>query len=463
MSGTKSPNAKVMEFLKAEEAEVRIETLESLSCLKLSDEVIDIVCLSITDPDKGVKNAAVNFLTQCTDKRIPVKIAAYISSKEIETRNLAGEILLRIGTSAVQALIDYISIGDDDDKKFAVDILGLIGNPDCSAAILELMGTNENENVLLACIEALGNIKAVESLNPLIELFEKSDLFQPTIIEALGKIETPESLHFVMSKYSAENEFLKFSIIESLGTIGDVETFFFLLSEVAETGSPLVWPLLKSIYLLKVKYNFDIPFDEKMRNSILNTLNEADAEYKKIATHLITVFDDKEILLACLKIYGEDFEVDEILKEKFFLSPVVIFQHIPELLNQKPDNLKNLVSLVKELFEMYNGTGGKFLSEIESRNLSDSFTRCLENPDEEIRMLSIELLFSFDIETALLFSDVILEDDNMWNRLRLLDFLEIVVHPKAEELITALSADTEEMVSERANEILSQNYFQKTD
>jgi len=51
----------------------------------------------------------------------------------------------------------------------------------------------------------------------------------------------------------------------------------------------------------------------------------------------------------------------------------------------------------------------------------------------------------------------------MWNRLRLLDFLEIVVHPKAEELITKLAEDQEEMVSERANEILSQNYFQKTD
>ncbi|MDP3150693.1 MAG: HEAT repeat domain-containing protein [Ignavibacteria bacterium] len=463
MSGTKSPNSKVLELLKAEEAEVRIETLESLSCLKLSDEVIEAVCFSITDPDKGVKNAAVNFLTQCTDARIPAKIAAFISSKEIETRNLAGEILLRIGTNAVQALIDYISIGDDDDKKFAVDVLGLIGSPDSSPAILELMQTNENENVLLACIEALGNNKAAESLNQLIELFEKNELFQPTIIEALGKIETPEALHFVMSKYKAENEFLKFSIIESLGTIGDEETFFFLLSEVAETGSPLVWPLLKSILLLKIKYNFDIPFDEKMRNSILNTLNEADAEYKKIAAHLISVFDDKEILLACLKIYGEDFEVDEILREKFFLSPLVIFQHIPELLNQKPENLKNLVALVKELFEMYNGTGGSILSEIESRNLSDSFTRCLENPDEEIRMLSIELLFSFDIETALLFSDTILEDNNMWNRLRMLDFLEIVVHPKAEELITRLAEDPEEMVSERANEILSQNYFQKTD
>lgn len=463
MSGTKSPSAKIIELLNSEEAEVRIETLESLSCLKLSDEVIDAVCLAITDPDKGVKNAAVNFLTLCNDIRIPVKIATYISSKEIETRNLAGEILLRIGMDAVKALVDYILVGDDDDKKFTVDILGLIGNPESSPAILELMQTNEKENVLLACIEALGNTKSVESLNALMELFEKNELFQPTIIEALGKIETPESLHFVMSKYKEENEFLKFSIIESLGNIGDEETFFFLLSEVAETGTPLVWPLLKSIYLLKVKYNFDIPFDEKMRNSILNTLNEADAEYKKVAAHLISVFDDKEILLSCLKIYGEDFEIDEILREKFFLSPVVIFQHIPQLLNQKPDNLKNLVALVKELFEMYNGTGGKILSEIESRNLSDSFTRCLENPDEEIRMLSIELLFSFDVETALLFSDAILEDDNMWNRLRLLDFLEIVVHPRAEELITKLAEDPEEMVSDRANEILAQNYFQKTD
>jgi len=221
--------------------------------------------------------------------------------------------------------------------------------------------------------------------------------------------------------------------------------------------------LLKSILLLKQKFGFDIPFDEKMRNSILNTLNEADSEYKKVAAHLISVFDDKEILWACLKIYGDDIEIDEILREKFFLFPTITLQHLPELLNQKPENLKNLVALVKELLEMYYDPAESGLTEIELRNLSDSFTRCLENPDEEIRMLSIEILFSFDIETALLFADTILEDNNMWNRLRLLDFLEMVIHPSAEKLIRTLAGDPEEMVSERANEILSQNYFQKTD
>ncbi|MFA6596736.1 MAG: HEAT repeat domain-containing protein [Ignavibacteriaceae bacterium] len=456
-------HAKVVELLKSEDQSVRIDTLETLSCLKLSDEVIDAVCVTITDPDKGVKNAAANFLSQCADPRIPVKIAEYISSKEIEVRNLAGEILLKMGQSAVQALIDYINIGDDDDKKFAVDILGLIGSKDASPAILELMKINDNENVLLACIEALGHLSAVEALNPLIELFEKTELFQPTIIESLGKIDTPESLQFITSKYNEENEFLKFSIIESLGSIGDEETFFFLLSEVAEIRGPLVWPLLKSIFLLKQKYNFDIPFDEKMRNSILNTLNEADAEYKKIATHLISDFDDKETILACLKIYSEDFEIDDILKDKFFEFPLVVLQNIPELLNQKPDNLKNLIWLVKELFEMFNASGEGVLSEIESRNLSDAFTRCLENPDEEIRMLSIELLFSFDLEAALMFSDTIIGDNNVWNRLRLLDFLEVVQHPKAEELIKTLADDPEEMVRERANSLLSQNYFQNAD
>lgn len=465
MSENKTPFAKVLGLLKSEDSAVRIETLETLSCLKLSDEVVDAVCFTITDPDKGVKNAAVNFLTQCDDPRISAKIAGYISSKEIEVRNLAGEILLKRGENAVQALVDYIPIGDDDDKKFAVDVLGLIGNPDASQAILELMKTNENENVLLACVEALGNLKATESLDSLIDLFERNELFQPTVIEALGSIETPESLQFVMSKYNAENEFLKFSIIESLGAIGDEGTFFFLLSEVAETSSPLVWPLLKSIFLLKQKFNFDIPFDEKMRNSILNTLNEADAEYKKIATHLISAFDDKEIIFACLKIYGEDSEIDEILRNKFFQFPLIILQHISELLNQKPNNLKNLIGLVKELFEMYNSSGEEILTEIESRNLSDSFTRCLENPDEEIRMLSIELLFSFDVEAALLFSDAIIEDNNVWNRLRLLDFLELAQHPKAEDLIKILANDPEEMVSERANDLLSHSAFaeQKTD
>jgi len=463
MSENKTPQAKVVELLSSADAEVKIETLETLSCLKLSDEVINAVCAVITDPDKGVKNAAVNFLTQCSDARIPSHVTGYISSKDIGVRNLAGEILLRLGANAVEALVAYIPVGDDDDKKFAIDILGLIGSPEASDAILEVMKNNFNENVFLSCIEALGNLKAVEALKPLIELFESNELFQPTIIEALGKIDTPESLEFVTSKYTEENEFLKFSIIESLGTIGDEATFFFLLSEVSETGAPLVWPLLRAILQLKQKFNFEIPFDEKMRSSILNTLNEADAEYKKVAAHLISAFDDKDIICACLKLYGVDFEIDEILRDKFFQFPVVTLKHVHELLNQKPANLKNIVGLIKELFEIYNPSGDEFLSEIELRNLSDSFSRCLENPDEEVRMLSFELLFSFDTETALLFSDSMTEDSSVWNRLHLLDLLEGIQHPKAEELIKVLCSDPDEMVSEKANEILSQNYFQKTD
>jgi len=463
MSEHQSPQEKFLELLQSDDPVVKIEALETLYNVKLNEEIIDSVCDCLSDADKGVRNSAVNFLIQSRSTAVAAKVVKLISAKEISVRNLAGEVLLRLGDYAVQALVNAIPEGDDDDKKFAVDVLGLIGNANAAPVILALMKGSYNENVLLACIEALGNLKSSESVSSLVELYDNNELFQPTIIEAMGKIDSPQSLGFVMAKYHCNDEYLKFSVIESLGIIGNESTFYFLLSEVSEIESPLAWPLIRSIYQLKKRFGLEIPFDEKMKNLILNALTEADVEYKKVATYLISAFEDKDILCACLKIYGEDFEIDEILKDKFCEYPTLILRNVSELINNSTQNLKSIISLIKELLEMYNPNGNDVLSELEFRNLSEAFTKCLENPDEEVRILSYELLFSFDTDTALLFSDVMAEDQSVWNRLRLLELLDGIHHLKVEDVLKFLTNDPDEMVSERATDLLSQNSFQSTD
>ena len=443
-------------LLKSKDPSERSAAVASFMEEELDDETTELLCELVEDRDKGVRNAVDMTLSYNPSRRIPKFLVKYISSPSIATRNLAGEILIKIGSRAVDAMLEYIDSGNDDDKKFLIDVLGLIGDKKPSQHILVLMNNCKNDNVILACVEALGSLSCVESLDALLQFYERNELFKPTIIEALGKIGTKKALNFITSRYNEEDELTKFSMIESLGSVGDEESFFFLVSELENTSGPIVWPIVNSIYNLKEKYNLDIPYDEKMKNALLQTVNCGHEKYVNSAVHLITAFDDEETILTCIKVYGTNAEQDEIVKQKIFSHPQILFLALPDSIDNRSENIRSLLELVKEFAEGDREIFVKMLSNIQIRNLADAFAKCLDDPDEEARRLAVELLFTIDQGTAMLFIDKMVEDDNLWNRLKLLEILSEVNSIEANTALKKLADDAEEMVNERAKFILSQ-------
>jgi|GEM_PF-406771 len=447
----------IISALKCNDPALKRETVESLISEQIDQSILEVLCPLLLDPDKGVRDSCSFTLIYNGNPLIPKYVVPYVSSPDISIRNLAGEVLLKIGENSIDDLIEYLQNSDnDDDFKFVIDILGLIGNDKPVPWILHVLEKNKNDNVILACFEALGNMGYTDALPVLVKFYEQSDLYKPTIIEAMGKMRSKEILEFVLSKYQVEDDLTRFSIIETLGTIGDQSTFFFLLGELTRIKGPLVWVIIASLQSLKEKMELDLPFDESIKNSILYTLLEAEPKYKRAAANLITIYDDKDILEALLRIYGEDAEIDESIKSAFFQFPGMIFGKISPLIKTKPANLKNLLWLLKELFDLDNGESLNSLSALERHNLSDAFSLCLDHPDEEIRKTSIELLFNISLETALLFVDSMIEDDNIWNRLKILEIIENIFHPSINAVLKKLVNDPEEMVRERAEWALSQ-------
>jgi len=159
---------------------------------------------------------------------------------------------------------------------------------------------------------------------------------------------------------------------------------------------------------------------------------------------------------ACLKIYGEDIETDEIIKPKIFEAPKEFFKLLPSFINNDSRNLMSLLELTVELLSSDNSSYRNIITTIQTRELADSCTKCLDNPDEEVRKLGIEILFTIDKEIALLFLDKMLDDNSMWNKLRLLEILSEIDSSEAEDAIEKLSKDNEEMISDRAKFMLEE-------
>lgn len=442
--------------LNSSQDQEKIELIENLIEVDDGGKFTQSICSCISDASKGVRNAATMYILTKQPADAAENLVKFVSSDDITIRNLAGEILIKLGPASIDALIEHNTNKNDDDQKFIVDILGLITDDRAANHILTILSASENENVILACIEALGNIKYEDSVDILLLLYERNELYKPTVVEALGKIGSQKALDFLMAKYNDEDELTKYSILESFGYLGDIDTYFFLLEQISNIHGPLVWPLITSIFLLKEKYCLDIPFDDRMKNLLMYTLHEGTAEHKKIALSLINVFNDKDILLASLKFLGEDYELDEIIRTKIYRNADFIFEELPKILSESEENVRQILNIVLSTL-MFVGSQEEStnISLLHNKNVVHSVSEYLNHYDEEVRRASMEILFMLDPESALLFTDSMIKDENLWNRIRLVEILEGLNSPEAVKAIFQLSEDGEEMIKERALEVIN--------
>ncbi|MFA7228678.1 MAG: HEAT repeat domain-containing protein [Melioribacteraceae bacterium] len=438
-------------ILKDGTAEAKIEVLNGIEAGVLSDKMCEAVADLIKFEDKGVRNAATSFILNNRNPKFPEMVARYITVSDLSIRNLAGEILINLGPLSVEPLITYHHQDDNDTLKFIIDLLGLIGDDRASLFILGILSATENDNVILACLEALGNVRFDGAVDVMILFYDRNELYKPTIVEALGKIGSKVALEFLVERFPNEDELTRYSIIESLGSLGDINTFFFLLEQMTEINGRMVLPLIKSLSALKEKCYLDIPFDNRMKNLLLYTIAEGEPEDKKTAFNLIDTFDDKDILCASLNLLGEDSELDELIRSKIYRNAEFIYLEIARLINQNVPNLKNIL----ELFLMTVNYLKEFnlpvsISMMEIRNIVHAVSGLLNHHDEEMRKTAVEILFELDPETALLFIDVMSNDENNWNRLRLLEIIENIPGHDYDPVILKYLNDEDEMIRERA-------------
>jgi HEAT repeat protein len=454
MTEMKISIAELDRIFQSDDINTQIEFLDELKCEEYDPNIAVHLCSYLQKKDKGLRSALSHFFIQHKCYMVADKLTELISSDDISLRNIAGEILISYGGFAVDSLIKFLKKTKDAiDLKFAADILAEIHDKKVEQAVLELIKQTDNENVLISYIEALGNNRSVQSVDLLILLYNQNEILKPYIINALGKIGTVKAFNFILQQYNDEDDLVKYMIIESLGDIGNEESFFFLLSELQDVTIPFIPPIVEAVYKLHVRYGFDIPFDEKVKRALLIMLNHKEADYRKVGAKLLDEFDDSEIISEALKHYGTDSEFDGVIYHKLLLNKELVLKHVNNLIKTDTPNLSSLLKLLDE-FIQHEPKVIKEIDKIQLHRLIDSISRCLKHTDEIVRLYAVELLFKLDIETAILFLDDEFLNENFWIKIRLTELLEDISHPAVYDFLEKLSEDENEMVSERAKEIL---------
>lgn len=263
-------NELIIRFRNASDAYSKRRAAEELSTsIELNKEIIEALAEGLLDKDGGVKDlcsrALVN-MPEAWKSTASFAIVPFIKHNDIEVRNLAGDILVRIGKSALDSLIPFLSDDDPDNRKFACDIIGLIGSPENGVYIHKLM-EDEDVNVVSSSAEAVGNLKDDTAMDMLMDVYENYEELKPVVIDSIGKIGGRRAEMFLIDKMRTESDiFLKTATIDALAFCGeDLTISTELMNELPKVPEELQMILLKTIFAISFRqgYPLELPNDLK--------------------------------------------------------------------------------------------------------------------------------------------------------------------------------------------------------
>lgn len=349
---------------KSGNSELRWEAISELSNMECCDEyTIEAFAYGLQDSNPGVKDICSRLLSELPEeyKSVAAKhVSPYILHNAIELRNLAGDILIKIGPPCIEFMIQYLNNPDYVIRQYACDVIGRISDPSGLEAVYGLLG-DENTNVVNSAIEAIGNIGQESSFDVLLSLYGSNDDLKAGIMEAIGKIGSHESENFLVEMLRTEDDvFLKTAAIDALAfCASSIEICEDLMNELSATPTELQPILLKTIFAIASRNEAEIELPGELRYVAHNALFDDEKDilgagllalgyyyipedipgltnivmknHQGMQLHILTIllaYSDINTVKLFFKYYFENTEFDENLPE--FLSCIeMVWENVP--------------------------------------------------------------------------------------------------------------------------------------
>lgn len=414
---------------------------------------------ALEDENKGVRDAAARSLHVLGGINVARAIVEYIDASNIVTRNLAAELLIKIGTTSIPALTPYLEHPNQDTRKFAVDILGLIGSDEPTTSLLPLL-VDPDENVVVSTVEALGNMKSARALPLLFETYDRYEYTRAAVAEALGKIGDPSASGFLMDRLRqslqtvAMDPVTPFAIIEALGTLGGDGVLTLLESVVLQVKGQLRGAVLLAIARIAERQRRPLPALPGLRADFLAGLGADDVAVQVSAVRWLAGTAGEDITEAMVRSLGTSPELDAALIPELVGRRDALPLCITWLPQLPPPQRKAVITLIGRLtMETIHAimlTGLVSFDETQFDRAFGAVAGEWEAGDEETRAAIVDVLFHLDGDRAVEFLDAILNDPDPWLRIHVLEVIAAIEDRRAPEFISRFLDDDDEMVREVA-------------
>jgi HEAT repeat protein len=459
---TETTRKQLARLLADAEPDERRRAAEELSGQK-GLAVVAALAAAMEDEHKGVRDAAFRSLHTIGGINVARAIVEYIGDPNITIRNLASDLLMKLGSTAIPAILPFLADESRDVRKFAVDILGSIGSLEPVDALVPLV-KDPDENVVVSVIEALGNIKASSSLGVLFDVYDSEAYTRTTVAEALGKIGDRAASDFLLLRFQEalgekpRDGMLLFTLIESLGLLGTERVLNVLIQHVGTVAGRLRSALLHAMVLIAERYGRSLEQFSGLRTDFLESLKDPEPHIRQSAIKILLGQPGAEITAALVRTLGTSPELDAQIMSVLPGRPGAFLACLDYLEHHRSGSVKNIIALMGQLVIAYSRS---LMREPFSAELERGFERAFiliadqwGTADEETRGLIIDVLFRLDGDNAVEFLDAIMNDPDPWLRMHVIEIIAAISDPRAPEFIARFLADDDEMVRDVAMDTL---------
>lgn len=291
----------------------------------------------LLDNNVGIRDVCQRALLNTPDEYkmdTAIAVAPLINISEIELRNASGEILTNMGKYAVKTLLPYLKNNDFDVRKFACDILGIIGDESIVNNVTPLL-TDPDKNTMLSAIETLGNLQAISALDSLIMVYESSEDVKPFVIEAIGKIGGENSESYLLEQLEMDNNdtFLQTTIIDALAyNAKNINISYKLLKSMPNCKLELQKIMMMTAFAIASRLDMQLVMPDDLR----------------FVSHIGLKENDSNIMTASLLALGNEYRENDIDALMY-----VVVKNIPNLNKQIIYNLS--VNCSVEIIQSFLG------------------------------------------------------------------------------------------------------------
>jgi HEAT repeat protein len=294
---------KIGEKLHSPDEEVRRQAVVELALFPFQESK-PLLLSVLGDSCWRVRKEAVELVVAAAgnDEQLVTELVEMLRSHDnAGLRNSAVESLEKLGDLSVGALCNIMDDVDHDVRKFAIDILGNIGNPSSIPFIVEALN-DVDLNVKSAAAENLGKMRVSSALPSLLDVLINCDIWLKFIIlEAIARIGMPVPVE-ILAPMASEN-ILKKAIYECMGAVCGVEALPHLIAGLKENSRSIREAAVRAIVNIRRRMSPDTVF-EGVDKLLINFKNISGIE------NILSLFEHADIsllepLIYLIGIFGE--------------------------------------------------------------------------------------------------------------------------------------------------------------
>ena len=429
---------------------------------------IAALAAAIQDSNKGVRDTACRSLLAIGGSEAARAVVEYVASREIVTRNLATDLLVKIGEPGVPALLPYLHDPDKDVRKSVVDVLGLIGASVPVAPVRDLLA-DEDTNVVVSAVEALGNMRNPDAVAALEQAYERCDYARPEVAEALGKIGDARSGGFIRARLAGaldrtgEDPLTLLGLVEAAGSVGGADALALIAGKYHLIPAGLRVAALHAIVRIASRTGSGLPAVPGVRETLVAMLAEADGALAASAVAWLRTMEGEDVTAALVRAYGTSADLDAVLTPVLRERPDALARLVKALDAGAGPSGRGKASLLPQLvlarIRSIMRRGESPADEGLIAPAFDAVARAWEGGDQDTRSSLIDAMFRLDGDRAVQFLDAVLEQPDPWLRMHVIEVIAAIADSRAPVYIARFLNDEDEMVRELAGNLLRAKGF----